>query len=220
MDDSNDNIHVIIVEASDGTLTKIEAIIVKITNVNESLAGDYNFNGIVDTADYTVWRDTRGTTVPAFSGADGNGDGVVDGADYVTWKTYFGSALPLGLASAATSVTATSDAPEAEARTLSVAPTTWNVAERVPQTIEARATFADVVVQAATPQGEAPVWRDRVADIVLRDDALLAWLVERPERRQGELPAAEVERLPSESEDSDADQLVGTLDLAFASMDD
>ena len=43
-------------------------------------AGDYNHDGIVDAADYTVWRDTLGSMTSL--AADGNGNGVVDARDY------------------------------------------------------------------------------------------------------------------------------------------
>ena len=42
-----------------------------------ALAGDYNRNGIVDAADYTVWRDGLGS--------------VYTQADYTVWKTNFGN---------------------------------------------------------------------------------------------------------------------------------
>ena len=42
-----------------------------------SLAGDYNHDGIVDAADYTVWRDDLGTTYTQ--------------ADYNIWKANFGN---------------------------------------------------------------------------------------------------------------------------------
>jgi hypothetical protein len=62
--------------------------------------GDYNRNGIVDAADYTVWRDSFGRTVAIGVGADGNGNGVIDSGDYQVWKLYFGSKLTAGSASA------------------------------------------------------------------------------------------------------------------------
>jgi hypothetical protein len=54
-----------------------------------ALTGDYNRNGAVDAADYTVWRDSLGQTgldLPA----DGNGNLMVDLDDYTVWKTNFG----------------------------------------------------------------------------------------------------------------------------------
>jgi hypothetical protein len=59
------------------------------------LPGDYNGSGVVDAADYTVWRDSLGANVATpYSGADGNGSGVVDQADYVLWVSQFGATSP------------------------------------------------------------------------------------------------------------------------------
>jgi hypothetical protein len=58
------------------------------------LLGDYNQNGGVDAADYSVWRDAMGSSaLAAGTGADGNGDGVVDSWDYRLWKSNFGATL-------------------------------------------------------------------------------------------------------------------------------
>lgn len=51
--------------------------------------GDYNKNGIVDAADYVVWRDTSGQSGVGLA-ADGNGDGQVTPADYTLWRSKFG----------------------------------------------------------------------------------------------------------------------------------
>jgi hypothetical protein len=56
--------------------------------------GDYNANGIVDAADFVVWRKAVGLSVPPFSGADGSGNGVVDQADYDVWRANFGRSTP------------------------------------------------------------------------------------------------------------------------------
>jgi hypothetical protein len=58
--------------------------------------GDYNHNGIVDAADFTVWRDTLGSS--ASLGADGNNSGVVDEGDYAVWRASFGSRVGNGSA--------------------------------------------------------------------------------------------------------------------------
>ena len=57
------------------------------------LPGDYNADGRVNTADYTVWRNALGTNVDEYTGADGDGDGQVDAGDYGVWKTHFGESL-------------------------------------------------------------------------------------------------------------------------------
>ena len=54
-----------------------------------ALAGDFNFSGTVDAADYTLWRDAAGQTGVALA-ADANNDGQVDAADYAVWKMHFG----------------------------------------------------------------------------------------------------------------------------------
>jgi poly(beta-D-mannuronate) lyase len=54
------------------------------------LLGDYNGDGIVDSADYTVWRNSMGTNNLA---ADGNNDGMIDLDDYNIWKTNYGQSL-------------------------------------------------------------------------------------------------------------------------------
>jgi hypothetical protein len=59
--------------------------------VIDHLPGDYNKNGVVDAADFVVWRDsTLGQIVTALSGADGNGNGMVDAGDYDFWRSHFG----------------------------------------------------------------------------------------------------------------------------------
>ena len=53
--------------------------------------GDYNGNGVVDTADYVAWRNTLNETVPIGSGADGKPDGTINLEDYDFWKARFGN---------------------------------------------------------------------------------------------------------------------------------
>ncbi|QDT70073.1 Matrixin [Planctomycetes bacterium MalM25] len=62
------------------------------------LLGDFNSDGVVDAGDYTVWRDTLGSLVSAYTGADHNGDGQVNSADYTLWRDNFGATLGAAVA--------------------------------------------------------------------------------------------------------------------------
>jgi hypothetical protein len=53
--------------------------------------GDYNNNGIVDAADYTVWRNMLGQAVELPNDDDTQTPNSVTQEDYVVWKTNFGS---------------------------------------------------------------------------------------------------------------------------------
>lgn len=68
----------------DATSVSIEVV--------EGLPGDYNQNGTVDAADYTVWRDNLGslTSLPNDDTAG------VDQDDYTRWKTHFGESSGMG----------------------------------------------------------------------------------------------------------------------------
>jgi hypothetical protein len=65
--------------------------------ISSAIAGDYNDDGVVDAADYTVWRDMLGQTGLGLA-ADGTGplgppDGVVNELDYSLWNAHFGQAV-------------------------------------------------------------------------------------------------------------------------------
>ncbi len=57
---------------------------------------DFNGDGLIDAADYSVWRDTLGLAVAHGSGADANGDGIIDDTDYALWKADFGATFGIG----------------------------------------------------------------------------------------------------------------------------
>jgi hypothetical protein len=57
--------------------------------------GDYNGNGIVDAADYVIWRKQQGTAGPQADstgpGLDGVPDGIVNEHDYSFWAAHYGA---------------------------------------------------------------------------------------------------------------------------------
>lgn len=63
------------------------------------LAGDYNQDGAVNAADYTVWRDAEATQNLI---ADGDHNGVVDGGDYDVWFNNYGAVAEATAMSAGT----------------------------------------------------------------------------------------------------------------------
>ena len=81
-------------------LTGSAASMLSLTVVGNSLVleaslgvtGDYNGDGTVNAADYTIWRDTLGSTTDLR--ANGNATGasatLIDQADYVAWQANFG----------------------------------------------------------------------------------------------------------------------------------
>lgn len=60
--------------------------------ITAPLDGDYNNDGLVNAADYTVWRDNLGSSDAALNG-NGTGDasGLVVQADYTLWANNFGA---------------------------------------------------------------------------------------------------------------------------------
>jgi len=57
------------------------------------ILGDFNRNGVVDGADYIVWRKSLGQTGAALA-ADANNSGVIDQGDYNIWRANLGQTAP------------------------------------------------------------------------------------------------------------------------------
>lgn len=74
----------------------IDDVKLELANPGE-LVGDYNQNGTVDAADYTVWQDTLGSTTNL--NADGDNSNQIDAPDYDLWKSNFGTTSLPGIGS-------------------------------------------------------------------------------------------------------------------------
>lgn len=62
--------------------------------------GDYNQNGVVDAADYVVWRNTLGTNSALPNEVSGVTPGTVTQEDYAAWRARFGNTSGAGLGAA------------------------------------------------------------------------------------------------------------------------
>ena len=65
------------------------------------IPGDFDGDGLVNSADYATWRTTFGQTVTPWTNADGNGDGHIDMGDYVLWRKQMATAGGAGLGASA-----------------------------------------------------------------------------------------------------------------------
>ncbi|MEN0109271.1 MAG: matrixin family metalloprotease [Planctomycetota bacterium] len=73
-----------------GTTSSTQLYQLDVAATARSLIGDFNGDGLIDAADYTVWRDDFGSTTDLDADADGSGE--VDNADYALWASAFGGA--------------------------------------------------------------------------------------------------------------------------------
>ncbi len=66
-------------------------------SVTASLPGDYNQNGVVDAADYTLWRNHLGQNFTLLNENPAAATpGVVDAEDYAFWKSHYGESADSG----------------------------------------------------------------------------------------------------------------------------
>jgi hypothetical protein len=70
--------------------------------LSAGLLGDYNQNGVVDAADYSVWRDAM--TAGATSLSNDQTPGSVTEADFLYWRAHFGESVSSGAGSSLASV--------------------------------------------------------------------------------------------------------------------
>jgi hypothetical protein len=77
--------------ASDG-VTSLRLAVIGNHVVISGLTGDYNHDGVVDAADYVLWRKTLGQMGTNLV-ADGNHNNEVDTGDYARWRAQFGATV-------------------------------------------------------------------------------------------------------------------------------
>ena len=150
------------------------------------LPGDFSLDGVVDAADYSLWRNSLGTAphpgpLPEGEGvvADGNGDGKVDALDYAVWKSNFGASFDFAQDVAA-------DEQGAGSRGQGVTEDDKEIGRQGDQ----ETLLAGAVVELSSPQadiGDHPVRRVRQrapVGVAVRQDRLLeAWTAARPRMR-------------------------------------
>ncbi len=168
--------------------------------------GDYNRNGIVDAADYTVWRNSAGALVTPFELADGDGDGMVDADDYGVWKSHFGAGLVFTLGGGGSSIAV---APEPMAPAPSAASLVF--ASQPP-------ALPGVGVGATNRFA-----RSLPAGVVRQYDALAAWLAAQPRGSSANddafaRDADETTANDAETDPADTDPIEVAIDSVFAAF--
>lgn len=97
----------VIVEWTSGLVqTYVDVSVNSLLRAEERLLGDFNGDGLVDAADYSVWRDSLGMMGSGLAadvaGSAGVPDGVVDQIDYDYWLANFGRSFFTGGSAAGT----------------------------------------------------------------------------------------------------------------------
>jgi hypothetical protein len=82
-------------DMADGSLFSAPTNTGAIYKVVAVIPGDYNQDGIVDAADYVVWRDTLGQSGAGLA-ADGSNNGSIDLGDFEVWRAHFGQTAGSG----------------------------------------------------------------------------------------------------------------------------
>lgn len=92
-----------VVDSITGTGTGDDVVLIGLgSEALPGLLGDFNNDGLVDLADYTVWRNNLGNADSVLPpGSTNDGSGVVDAGDYATWKQNFGNGSPAAVQAAA-----------------------------------------------------------------------------------------------------------------------
>jgi hypothetical protein len=182
------------------------------TDVLPQLAGDYNIDGLVDAADYVVWRKSLNTPVPPYIGADGSGNGNVDQADHHVWSANFGAASVPDSGGGAISDDVASAAVVMEQASSSdaVAIAVDGVVQPATLSLRSLSSATTSTAAIASPRtNRGPLRLPNPLPVVSQDDALLAWLTGGSANSQSDFEHVFFD---------DRDRGPDTLDLAFDSI--
>ena len=177
------------------------------------LLGDYNFDGIVDAADYTVWVDSQFTNQVYFSQvdlrADGDANGIVDQADYDFWKSHFGNTLAGSVASTPPAEAILISMPTASASPLAVTQQS---------TLNSRPTSNIPQSEISNPKLTTLAPRSSFLAPSTHDSALLTWLTTQstPNQPTNDAPAPRSTHTTNDNVESPED--LDALDTAFATL--
>ncbi len=169
------------------------------------LAGDYNFNGVVDAADMIVWRKTLGSSNDLR--ADGDFDGDVDQDDYDVWRSSFGNVRtpPVMSAHVTSSQPPVEDPPWRALPAVGVALRTEVLATVATDPVARRQAVSSGLSGTAASATVAP----------RHDEALLAWSSVNDDRPVVRDRGDSDDAIQSSDDDSQA-AFEGALDLALA----
>ena len=210
IDSNGDNIYIVIVQASDGQLTNLQAILVTVTNGGEGpLLGDYNNNGIVDLADYVLWRNGG----PLQN--EGASPGAVTQEDYGVWRANFGRTAPGAGQAAVLAGESHPMSTDSESEGL-----TEQLAMRNSQSVDGQsfALPAEREARLARATVQRPSRRNGFAPDA-RDDAIVAWLASRRAGREHQPLAHQLAGgLHETSSRHEAARSTDAFELAFAAI--
>lgn len=186
-----------------------------------TLPGDYNFDGIVDAADYSVWRDTLGSTTDLRADASGptvgTPNGIVDQADYTFWKSHFGNTLPAAGSAATTSapsVAAVMAPASPNPQSTLASKSSLLAPESFPLTSNPQSAIENPKFTTLAPRRVPSVWF--LVPPSTLDSALLTWLATQT-NQPSDQPAIALSK-PAKSDNVDPHTDLDALDTAFATI--
>jgi GH43 family beta-xylosidase len=169
------------------------------------LAGDYQADGLVNAADYGLWRTTFGGAIFPGVAADGNASGTADAGDYVLWRKASAPASQLSVAveSGATLAGDSTSPAKLELKTAASGISTLLVTPAV-----------------STSRRSTIVWQSAAIspEERHRDDALLAWISSAGDRKRQSGDFKAVTRCEESQSDDESSPLLAALEAGFASL--